>query len=316
MQSVHHQRGIAVLTAMLIVTLATVLAVEILWQFNLDLRRTEAILTRDQARQYALGAESWVISLFRADLAANGNTTDNLEDFWARKIPPLPIEGGAVEGHIVDLQGRFNLNRLIDPDGGRNQLAYDQLQRLLQILDLDPGLADAVVDWIDPDDIASLSGAEDDTYTSRQPPYRTANFWFTSPTELMAVEGFDQDIYRKLAPFVSALPPMSGTAVNVNTAPAEVLQALDPQFSAADADRLIADRPFQDRADFQQDVSPQVWPFLDVSTHYFGLSVVVTIGSTRLTMYSLLAKNDRDMVPVLRSYDLPAPTRTDLKHDQ
>ncbi len=312
------QRGIAALTAMLIVTLATVLAVELLWQFNLDLRRTEAMLVRDQAQQYALGVESWVIDLLRTDIAEGGGDNDNLEDPWAQDIPPLPIDGGIVEGFIVDLQGRFNLNKLLGQNGRLDRIAFEQFKQLLVILDLDPGLADAVVDWIDPDDLASLTGAEDDIYTSKIPPYRTANFWFTTPTELMAVEGFNQEIYDRLAPHLSVLPPMSVAAakVNINTATKEVLQSLETGLTPADIERLVQDRPFDDRAAFQNNFGPEVWSLLDVATDYFGLTVIVSIGSTRLTMYSLLAETNQDVIPLLRSYDLPVPIRTDVDQDE
>jgi len=300
------QRGVAAITAMLIVALATALAVELMWKLNLDLRRTEAMLTRDQAAEYALGAESWVIDILQQDLGSSSTGTDHLQEAWAVDIPPLPVEGGAVDGQVVDLQGRFNLNKLIDGSGRRNQIAYEQFQRLLELLELDPGLADAVVDWIDPDDMPSLSGAEDDRYTARQPPYRTANFWFTTPSELMSIEGFDQETYARLAPHVSALPPLADGAliVNVNTATEEVLRSLDPGLSTADVQRWLDERPFDDRTPFEGDVDPTILPGLGVSTHYFGLTVMVSIGSARLSMYSLLNRTDQGVVPLLRSYDV------------
>ncbi len=311
LHAARQQRGIAALTALLIVTLATILAVELVWKLNLDLRRTEAVLTRDLAQQQALGVESLVIDLLRSDLGRQGNPVDSLEDWWAGDLPPRAIEGGMVEGSIVDLQGRFNLNKLLDANGQREDIAYQQLQRLLEILELDPGLADAVVDWIDPDDFAEITGAEDDTYTSKNPPYKTANFWFTSTTELMAVEGFDQESYEKLAPHLSALPPNSptGSYVNVNTASPEVIEALDAGLSASIVESLLADRPFNDTTGFSGQVSPAVLALLDVTTEYFGLTVVVSIGSTRLTMYSLLRRDSQNVVPLLRSYDLPVPVK-------
>ena len=108
-------RGIALITAMLITALATMVAANLAWDNALDVRRTMVLLNRDQAIQVALGAESWVIGILHQDL--EDSQTDHLAEIWATELPGLPIEGGEVFGVVTDLQGRFNVNNLIDQNG-------------------------------------------------------------------------------------------------------------------------------------------------------------------------------------------------------
>ena len=308
------QRGIAAITAMLVVTIATMLAIELVWDLNLDVRRTQTLLLRDQAVQIALGAEVWVSDILRQDFEDDGGSgTDHLNEVWAQDIPPLPVEGGTVDGTVEDLQGRFNLNNLLDPQGRKDPLAVDQFRRLLRSLELDAELADAVVDWIDPDQVAELSGAEDDVYTSRTPPYRAANFWFTTTSELLAVSGIDGEVFRTLEPHVSALPVATGqagalTRINVNTATGPVLRSLGDDVTDSTVEQWLEDRPFDDMDAFmeatQELLDPAIRPYLDVGTAYFRLTVITSIGTTRLSMYSLLERNAQGVVIArLRSFD-------------
>lgn len=287
------QRGVALLLAMLVVTVGTILAVNLLWQSTLDRRRAAAALATDQAMMYALGAEAWASDILREDLAESADS-DDLSEAWATDIPPLPIEGGFIVGRIEDLQGRFNLNNLITPEGEEDELMREQFERLLTVLDLDPLLAGAVVDWLDPDsEIRFPNGGEDETYASADPQYRTANTMITSPSELMAVAGFDQETYAQLAPYVTALP--IGTTLNVNTASEPVLASLSDDIDLSLAASLVAERnggafPSVETS-FQGIVSEDMLPRIGGVSDHFLLTGTVTIGTTTLTMRSVLQRN-------------------------
>jgi general secretion pathway protein K len=310
------QRGIAAITALLVVTIATILAVELVWELNLNIRRTEHLFLRDQAMQIALGAEIWAMDILHEDLNEGGaNSPDHLEETWAQNIPAIPVEGGSVDGFIEDLQGRFNLNNLLTIAGKPDTVVVEQFRRLLTVLDLSPDLAYAVVDWLDADQLPENLGAEDDIYTSLTPPYLAANFWFISTSELMAVQGITPEIFQVLEPHVSALP-VSKTArqINVNTATSEVLASLWPGISPEQAEtwreEIYYDMPaFTETV--KNDVDPSgepkleaMLPYLDVGSSYFGLNVTASIGTTRLSMYSLLERSaDGAVSPRLRSFD-------------
>ena len=298
------QRGVALITAMLIVALAGIIAANLAWDNALDVRRTMVLLARDQAVQVGLGAESWVSSILRQDL--EDTETDHLGEIWASELPGLPIDDGEVFGTIEDLQGRFNINNLIAADGRVDEQALEQFRRLLQSLSLDPRFAGLTVDWLDTDLDASFpDGAEDPIYSSMQPPYRAANQMLTSPSELAAIEGMDKATLDILLPHVSALP--GKTTINANTATPAVLQSLGENISVADVERLILEREAAGFADvedtFRTIITPEMLPEVSDSSRYFQLKVVVRVGTVRVTMYSLLLRTARgDVAPVARSF--------------
>ena len=125
MRKLLNDRGVALITAMLISALAAMVAANLAWDNALDVRRTIVLLNRDQAVQVALGAESWIINILHQDLEES--QSDHLAELWASDLPPLPIDNGEVFGAIEDLQGRFNVNNLIDSDGQIDQESLDIL---------------------------------------------------------------------------------------------------------------------------------------------------------------------------------------------
>jgi general secretion pathway protein K len=287
------QRGIAVLTAMLVVTVGTIIAVNLMWQATLDLRRAEAALAADQGLMYVQGAEAWAADILRQDQVDSPNS-DDLSEPWATELPPLPVDGGTITGRIEDLQGRFNLNNLIRADGREDELARGQFERLLFLLELDPQLAGAVIDWLDPDtEMRFPSGGEDVAYSGADPPYRTANSMITTASELMAVAGFDREAYTKLAPYVTVLP--AGTSLNVNTASDVVLASLSEDIDVATAASLVDERggaEFPDiDATFEGLVEAEMLRRIDGVSEHFLLTATVTLGTNQMTMRAVLQRD-------------------------
>jgi general secretion pathway protein K len=294
-------RGVALITALLIMALVATLAYTLEWNNSLDLRRTIIMLNRDQAIQIALGAESWMSSILRQDL--QDGPEDHLGEIWASDLPGLPIDGGEVFGDIEDLQGRFNINNLIDANGAVDTVASEQFETLLIVLGLDTKFVGLVVDWLDADQDASFPyGAEDSIYTGFTPPYRTANQALMNASELGAIEGMDKETLDILLPHIVALP--AGTRINANTATGPVLQSLHPDITLADVESLLATREEAGFTDLGRAFSqwPGVSQLLDLSTEYFQLKVVVRIDTVRITYYSILERGPRgDVTPILRS---------------
>jgi len=297
-------RGVALITAMLITALATLVAANLAWDNALDVRRTMVLLNNDQAVQVALGAESWVVGILQQDL--QDSETDHLGEIWAIELPGFPIEGGDLTGTILDLQGRFNVNNLIDENGQIEVESLERFRRLLSALEIDPRFAGIAADWIDSDLEASFpDGAEDSIYTGILPPYRSANQSLTSVSELAALEGMDRQTFNTLRPHITALP--GRTNINVNTASAAVLQSLDENMSSADVERLLSERESAGFADIQTAfsslVTPDVLNTLEETTNYFQLKVVVRIDTVRVTLYSVLQRGPQGSVtPILRSF--------------
>lgn len=298
------QRGVAVLTAMLVVTIGTLLAVNLMWESQLDQRRTAAALAADQGLMYAQGAEAWAADILRQDLVDSPDS-DHLGEAWATDLPPLPVDGGAIVGRLEDLQGRFNLNNLVTPDGREDELARQQFERLLADLEIDPTLAGAVIDWIDPDiEIRFPTGGEDAAYAGTDPAYRTPNSMITSPSELMAMAGFDSQAFARIAPFVTTLP--SGTTINVNTASAAVLASLSDDIDLSLAANLVDERAGADFVDIEAafaDLIPaEMFEKIDGVSDHFLLTGTVRLGTTQLTMRSVLQRDTSGITrPLFRS---------------
>jgi general secretion pathway protein K len=240
-----HQRGIAVITAMLVVALGTITIVAIAARQQFDLQREQNEGLIQMARDFAISGERFAVAmLYRDRKDGLRNNSDSLDDDWAQTIPPVPIDNAAIKGCIIDMQGRFNLNNLIDDNGDLVVQYFEQLQRLLGGLGIDQVKAQAIADWVDKDVNATVpDGAEDDYYTGLDPAYRAANQPFYGVSELLLVKGFSANIeeekadYDLLVPHISALPVDSGpTAVNVNTATPEVIASLSDFLEPLGAD--------------------------------------------------------------------------------
>ena len=303
------QRGVALITAVLMVALATMLAVDVGYRGFLDQRRSGNLFALDQGLEVALGAEAWAADFLKQDL--QNSQTDHFGENWARPLPPLPIEGGTVEGRLEDMQGRFNLNNLVHTDGTPNPTAVKQLERILAMLEIEPNWATAMADWIDQDTQPGFpDGAEDTVYTGLDPPHLAANMPITRASELLVLPGFGAERYAKLRPFVTALPV--GTPLNVCTAPGVVLDSLSAdtrEFSLNPDDlgnrRKNACFPTLDdlRGSLGDAAYDELKNSLTESSAYFRATVWVTIGTTQFTLYSLLARGGAGSVrPALRSF--------------
>jgi len=295
MTGIKQQRGVALLTALAVVALATVAATYMMSAQQLQIRRTGNQLLQEQAWQYALGAEAWSKTILAQDAA--DNNIDALDENWAIELPPLPIEGGSLSGRLTDLQGRFNLNNLVNNSGKLDAQSLGQFQTLLQDQNLPIDLAQAIADWQDSDiEAQGGSGAEDDFYAGLESPYRTPNQKISSTSELRLIRGIDDEQLVLLKPLVTALPEQ--TLLNVNTAPVEVFLSLG--ISKEDAEKLterLKEDPVESIADFEKLSEVSKYKIdtskLSVESQYFLLEVTVEIGQIRSRLSSVIFR-DKD----------------------
>lgn len=300
------QRGVALITALLVVALAALIASGMLSTQNINIHRSGNLLLADQGWWYAIGAENWAGTVLKRD--AEDNKYDDLSEPWSQALDFLPVEGGFLSGGLQDLQGRFNLNNLLGSD---TEEATEQLEILLNAIEgvepsEAPGLAQAILDWIDPDIEASFpDGAEDDFYLTADIPYRTPNQPMHSPSELLLLRDMTPEIYRALLPFVATLPP--NTPINVNTAPVEVLATISTELTADNLTEILKARdqgPFETLDEFMVldalagiNINPDN---ITVSTNYFLVEAVAQIGNARTTLYSVLRRDSEGDVTVIR----------------
>jgi general secretion pathway protein K len=209
------------------------------------------------------------------------------------------------------MQGRFNINNLVTPEGAANEAAVKQLERIFSTLDIEPTWATAIADWIDIDTQPGFpDGAEDSVYTGQDPPHLTANMPVTRVSELMVLPGFGAERFARVRPFLAALPV--GTKLNVCTAPGVVLDSLSEGTSefGIDPKNLEARRKdacFPTLEDLRGALGDAAFAELQnsltESSSYFRATAWVTIGTTEFTLYSLLARGNGGPVrPYLRSF--------------
>lgn len=309
----HSQAGVALITALLIVSLATITAVSMASRQQLEIRRTANLLFADQAYLFAVGGEKWAESLLIRDLRQNkGQTvTDHLKEDWAKELPPTPVEGGTISGYIEDMQGRFNLNNLYferqsNPEQSGAYLTY--FKRLLVALQIEEHIAYKVADWLDENDEPQRDGAEDIDYLNAEIPYRAANRKMASPSELLLVKGVDAKVYERLAPYVTALP--EATPLNFNTIAeehVELVEALSEQIDDKIAKDLLAQRtqePYSDKdaivkrindylggESIDPDNNNLVKQMVDVSSSYFLVHAQVEIERASLELLTALYRS-------------------------
>jgi general secretion pathway protein K len=289
--------GIALLTALIVLAITSALAYALSADTGLAIRRTAGGAAQEQAREISAAAEALAGSVLR-DALEDPNAAVHGTQRWARPYGPIElIPGYVMEAQLSDLEGRFNLNALINADGRPNELARRTFERLLQNLELEPQWAAKIIDWIDVDDQPLDGGAEVASYSGLTPGFRPANRILTSTSELLAIEGFDVERYRKLEPHITSLPRDAG--LNLCSATGPLLDALsnERQWSGAeDALRRNRESACFPQLDVFRNTLTDPSEFdalrsalgLGERSRYFGLHSYISSGRSSYTSFSLL----------------------------
>lgn len=291
------QKGVALLTALLIVALVSIIGASMITRMNVTVHRSGNLWQDEQAWWYVIGIENWIGQILQLD--GQQSQIDTLKEAWAHPVDYLPIDVGAIQGQIIDLQGRFNLNNLAA--GGEPDMKL--FERLIEIAaDTDAVTAQTIAqstrDWIDADSSPTLPyGAEDDYYLSEDPAYRTGNQPMVDPSEFRTVRGVTEQLYAALEPFITALP--TKTPINVNTASAVVLASLADGLTPAAAQTLTEQREKEPwgsvKAFLQEDALagkdiPEAG--LSVATSYFQAVGLVAVDRGQLRFRSTFARTN------------------------
>ncbi len=305
------QRGVAIITALLIVAIAVTISVTISTRLQLDIRRTGNMIMLDQARLYVLAAEKWSQRILEED--RKDNAIDTLEENWAIALPPIPVEGGSIQGTLTDLSACLNINSLLDNKGAVDPVVEKRLSRLFANAGLKESPTQAIIDWLDKDlTTTNPNGAEDGYYLNLATPYRVANASMESLSELRLVKGFeDSKTFFKVRENLCAYSTIGGAnSVNINTASKEVLKSLATKLTDQIADDIIEQRsntPFENLKDFTQfnqlktivtDTSG-----ISFSSENFLLRTQAVIGKANLVVYSILYRDANGNTTVVARSD-------------
>lgn len=290
------QRGVALITVLLVVALVSVVSAAIIARQQLAIRSSANQLHVRQAWHYALGGETLAKALLREDLQQGDPRApvDHPAEAWAQPLAPFALdEGGELRVRIEDPSGRFNLNSLVR-QGRVDQAALQQFRRLLRSLQIDKPYAERLLDWLDADqEVSGGYGAEDNQYLLAQPAYRAANRSLADVSELRLLLEMDAADYRRLLPLVTALP--AEATLNVNTASAWVLASLAEGLPLDRAKALVAKRGRQGYPDLPSFLAQlpglQVQgQALAVGSEYFQVISEVSVGDRRQVLRSTLRR--------------------------
>ena len=308
------QQGIALITILVMVALATILAATIAKRQANTAENTAYLMRQNQSLLYAKSAEAFFSELL-VDDANNAGAVDSLQENWAKPMPTFPVEDGFVSGTLQDESGKFNLNSLVNDEGVPNPQAKLWFEKLLLRVGLPEKLSEAVIDWQDADDeISGTMGAENSYYQGLPQGYLAANSKFHNVEELKLVRGFEDQKYLQIVDYVSALPA-SDSKVNVNTAPAMLLASLDPKLDINAVEQALQKRQvnlehFSNINDlwatepFKQvspDVQSQVNALLGVQSNYFKAKIEVLLSERKRQFSSDLVRKDKTVYVVYRS---------------
>ena len=303
MKTVRRQRGVAVITALLLTTLAITIVASLFWAQQVQVRSMENQRLHLQTKWILRGALDWAGLVLRQD--GRDNTYTSLDQVWATPLAETRldqyiererVEGevfdATLSGSIIDATARYNLSNLAK-NRIRDPIQVAVFQRLLTNLRLDPALAQKTATAIasaqvlqpnaDPPSEAALKPVP---AQSNAAPVRLIQL-----DDLLAIPGYTVAALDKLREFVIVLPET--TAVNVNTAPPEVLAAVIDNFSLAEAHSLVARRksaPWRDAGQFGTELNGKtvVKDAVGVVSNYFLVRSRVRLDRAALDAEALI----------------------------
>jgi len=295
----HRQRGVAVITALLLTTLAVTIVASLFWQQQVQVRSMENQRLHLQTKWILRGGLDWARLILQQDRIDNPTLTTEtgawatplaetrLDDYVERERVANEKFDATLSGRITDAQARYNLANLAE-NGVPNPVQTQVFQRLLQNLQLNPGLAQAVANEV------ALSQPLPPNPSGGVPQPAREPLELIRVEDLLAVSGFTPQAAEKLREFVIVLPGRS--KLNVNTAPPEVLASLVENFSVSQAATLVQYRvraPFLDVAGFTNYLkqSGNALPAgleVDVKSDYFLVLTHVKLDRAALDAQSLI----------------------------
>jgi len=335
------QSGLVMILVLLIIALMITLLGFMVEKQHLLTRRISNQNVAEQGYQYAQGVNAWAARVLDDDV---NREVDYWDEDWAKfGQPPEETESDGeredfsltlssrqeeeereelaiidfgfdgLEYSIDDLQGRYNLNNLANPDLGQlgqQRRIFLNLLELLEIGEADQRLEliGTLVDWLDENDDPDSSGFESNDYQSLDTPYHAADQKLTALGELKFLRGFTDDIIESIRPFVTVLP-VDNSRININTTSPEVLASLSsaPVTGLESVTAFLAQRLEEGFQGFQGgDINPAlnavigasvvrqqpIQNMLQTGSQFYNVQAKVSLGEAVYCMKTLLLREN------------------------
>ena len=296
------QRGVAVVTALLLTTLAISIVASLFWQQQVQVRSMENQRLQLQTKWIQRGALDWASVILRQPFGGR----ISLDQIWATPLAETRLDqyierervqgenfNASLSGQVYDATARYNLNNLA-AGGKRDSVETEVLRRLLTNVRQEPRLARPIADFVAAGQ--ALAQEQDDADNTAQTPRKGNPMPVLRVDDLLAVQGVKPETVEALRPFVIVLPAQA-TTVNVNTAPAEVLAAVLPGCSISQANAMVEQRkriPWNDVAMFENELqckseTPER-PKISTTSNYFLVQSRIRLDRAALDAESLVQK--------------------------
>ena len=323
------QRGVAVVTALLLTTLAISIVASLFWQQQVQVRSMENQRLHLQTKWILRGALDWASLVLRQDAYTSQYTS--LDQVWATPLAETRLDqyierervqgetfDATLSGNIIDATSRYNLINLAR-DRFKDEEQVRIFGRLLDNLRLDARLANRIADFVaqgqqpgvpvdpnnpnpqnpnpqNPDPQNPTPSGPTATTLPPVPPVNGVPIPVLQVDDLLAVQGVTPDVMAKLRPFLIVLPyGPEATKLNVNTVPAELLSAIVPGMSLSQANSLVARRKtaaWRTPADFasQAGGNQQLAETWDVKSRWFIVQSRIRLDRAALNAESLIER--------------------------
>lgn len=289
------EAGLALILTLTAIALLVPLILEFFQAMRVEVRAAGNFRDGWKAYYLARSGISFAVALLEED-ARNQGEYDALTEPWALSLPPIPLGDGWVQVSITDETGKLNINPLPTGFRGVSSRVYQGVwRRFLEQQELDPGLVDALADWVDRDQNERIpDGAETFFYQGMDPPYPAKDASLDSLEELRLVRGVTSEVYQKLAPYVTLY---SDGPININTAPLEVLMALSEDLGEVVAQEIVeyrATTPFEQKIQLRdvigEDLYNQVAPLVTVRSRHFSIRATARVGGVTRTIQAVVRR--------------------------
>jgi general secretion pathway protein K len=238
----NNESGFALILTLVITALMVAVVVEMIHQVYVDTSLSRSFRDGQQASILSESGATGGAKLLQMTLSGRAYTA--LSDRWATPLR-LDDEAGSLLITVSEESGKINVNDLVQPNGEYEPFTLAALQRLSTRLKLPGDLWGALADWVDSNDMPRSGGAESSYYRALRPPYSPRNGKLMTLTELSLVKGFTPEMPGIMQPYLTVFSDQAGSpqsAVNINTAPREVLASLDDRIDSRMAERIVEER--------------------------------------------------------------------------
>lgn len=283
--------------------LVSILSVGMYNRQSLFVQQAGNLLAQTQAYQYAISSELyakwWLHEDWENDKNEEKEFFDDLK--FLESSLTRPYEGAIVSSQFNDVQGKLNVNDLVNVTGEVNGLIKERFVRLFNRLSIETIKVDQLIDWIDENqETSGFDGAEDGEYLSLETPYRNGGQPLADISELRLLPTISNEDYKKLLEHITVLP-RGWAPVNVNTATPEVLQSLGSGMTDTQADALAEARkenPWKRLDDFKSEKNvtdaKTDFSYIGVRSDFYELATEVTLAERTVRLRSLLYRSNED----------------------